>query len=104
MGGKKQTRRAGVQSEVGSMKTYFLVNPGGAIHEAPRELAAERLREAGWRLATADEVAELKRRGGHQTADNPVCEPWNPEPDDQDNEPMPNEPTPPPSVARQEGG
>ncbi len=60
----------------------WLVNPGGAIHEVTRELAAERLHDPGWRLATDAEVAELKQRGGHQSADNPICEPQSPEPDE----------------------
>ncbi len=62
-------------------KTYYVVNPDGAIHDAPWELVVECLQRPGWRKATNEEVAELKRRNGHQVPDNPICEPWNPEPD-----------------------
>ncbi len=71
---KKQTRRV-TQAATEGGKVYYLVNPGGAIHETSRELAAEWLREPGWRIATDEEVAELKRRNGHQTADHPICNP-----------------------------
>lgn len=62
-------------------KVYYVVNPAGTIHGVDREHARGRLRQAGWRLATAEEVAELTTRGGHQTWDDPICEPWAPEPE-----------------------
>lgn len=61
-------------------KAYHLVNPKGAIHQVTREHARERLSQAGWRLATADEIAELEARGGLQVADDPICPPFNPDP------------------------
>lgn len=64
-------------------KQYWIVNRKGTIHQVTREHARERLREAGWRMATQDEVAALAARGGHQTADKPICKPWSPDPDAQ---------------------
>lgn len=64
-------------------KAYHVVNPAGAIHCVTREHARERLAIAGWRLATAEEVATLKERNGHQRADRPICRPWSPDPDAQ---------------------
>jgi hypothetical protein len=61
-------------------KIYHLVNPKGAIHVATREHARARLAQAGWRLATEAEVAELNACGGHQVADDPICRPWSPDP------------------------
>lgn len=62
-------------------RRYFIVNPHGTIHEVTRDHAAERLRQAGWRMATNDEIAELERRGGNQVHDRPICQPWSPDPD-----------------------
>ena len=59
-----------------TVKVYHIVNPGGAVHDVTKERARELLREVGWRLATPAEVAELKKRGGHQTADDPICKPF----------------------------
>jgi hypothetical protein len=62
-------------------KRYFIVNPAGAIHEVTREMARERLRQVGYRMATAEEVARLEAAGGNQRADRPLCEPWSADPD-----------------------
>lgn len=64
-------------------KRYFIVNPAGAIHEVTPEHAAARLRLGrGWRNATAAEVKKLHAGGGNQRWDDPICEPFqaNPEP------------------------
>lgn len=61
-------------------KTYHIVNPKGAIHQATREHAKWRLSMPGWRLATEAEVAELAARSGLQVADAPICAPWSPDP------------------------
>lgn len=80
MGEKKQARTTGAPPESGR-KAYYVVNPGGAIHDCPREIASACLRQPGFRMATAAEIEELVRRSGHQTADNPICARWDPERD-----------------------
>jgi hypothetical protein len=62
-------------------KEYWLVNPAGAIHSVSREHAKERMKNAGWRIATPAEVEELKRRKGIQLFDDPICKPWSPDPE-----------------------
>ena len=57
-------------------KTVFIVNPGGAVHEVFRVHARERLRSPGWRIATAEEIAEYHARV-IQRADDPIAPPWN---------------------------
>ena len=59
---------------------YFLVNPGGAIHEVTYAHAKTRLATVGWRMATADEV---KAYQGQRTQvwNKPIGTPWNPEPE-----------------------
>ena len=84
MAPRKQTPQAPEPAE----RRYFIVNPAGAIHEVDRAHATWRLGQAGWRLATKAEVAELySARGplkpGEQRADRPICEPWSPDPDAQ---------------------
>ncbi len=70
----------GAPSEIAN-RVYYVVNPGGAIHACSREIAAECFQRPGWRKATPEEMVELERRKGHQTADNPICKPWSTEPD-----------------------
>ncbi|MCL4867797.1 MAG: hypothetical protein KJ063_02415 [Anaerolineae bacterium] len=48
-------------------KTYFLVNPAGAVHEVNHEIAKARLNQVGYRIATPAEVAALQAMGGTQT-------------------------------------
>lgn len=68
-------------------RRYFIVNPAGAVHEVDREHAAWRLKQPGYRLATADEVAALERQGGHQTSRKPIAAAYNPTLDDDDDGP-----------------
>jgi len=63
----------------GGMVRYYVVNPAGAVHGVTREHAAARLRTVGWRVATAAEIAEYEKRT-EQRFDDPIAEPWNPEP------------------------
>jgi hypothetical protein len=65
-------------------KRYYLVNPGGAIHEVTYDLAQSRLKRPGYRMATAAEVKELEKRGGNQTSKDPIAQPWSPDPDAQE--------------------
>jgi hypothetical protein len=60
--------------------SLWIVNPGGALHLVSREHAREKFREVGWRKATAAEIAELEKRQGNQRFDDPIAEPWTPEP------------------------
>jgi hypothetical protein len=60
----------------GSVKVYYVVNPGGAVHDVTEARARELLKESGWRIATTAEIAELKKRKGHQVADDPIAEPF----------------------------
>lgn len=60
---------------------YFIVNPAGAIHEVNREQARERLQQIGYRKATKAEVDQLEAAGGRQVWDQPLCQPWSPEPE-----------------------
>lgn len=61
-------------------KSYFIVNPKGAIHEVDRAHAAQRLAVMGWRLATTEEIATYDAAGGNQRFDRPLAEPWTPLP------------------------
>lgn len=61
---------------------YYLVNPGGAIHGVDRDHAAWRLKTAGWRLATEEEIATYLAQP-IQRHDRPICAPWTPDPDKQ---------------------
>lgn len=61
---------------------YYLVNPGGAVHGVDREHAAWRLKTAGWRLATEEEIATYLGQP-LQVHDRPICQPWTPDPDKQ---------------------
>ena len=61
-----------------SRKKYFIVNPGGAIHEVQKEHAQRRLAYPGWRLAKPFEIKKLEAAGGNQTAERPLCKPWTP--------------------------
>lgn len=59
---------------------YFIVNPKGTIHECDADHAKWRLGQIGYRQATLEEVRELMARGGNQRFDDPICDPWSPEP------------------------
>lgn len=62
-------------------KTYYMVNPLGAIHECDRAHAKERLGQVGWRQASEAEIAAYHEAGGHQRFDRPLAAPFTPEPD-----------------------
>lgn len=82
------TEQATAQAEAAPVKiqgvdgVYYIVNPAGAIHGVDREHARDRLKIAGWRLASEEEVATYKGQP-IQRADRPICQPWNPDPDAQ---------------------
>jgi DNA-directed RNA polymerase alpha subunit len=59
---------------------FFIVNPGGAVHEVTKEDAATRLRQPGFRMAQAAEIEEYFRRP-IQRADRPIAPRWNPQPE-----------------------
>lgn len=74
-------------------KVYYLVNPAGAIHTVTKEHARMRLKQIGFRLATAEEIkkyqeleAEAKRMKKHfmQESGKPICKPHSVDPDDQE--------------------
>lgn len=62
-------------------RRYFIVNPAGAIHEVTREIASSRLKQVGYRMAKADEVALYEAADGNQRAGSPLCEPYSDDPD-----------------------
>lgn len=62
------------------IKRYYIVNPAGAIHEVTKEHASNRLRQTGWRMASADEVKAYKSERV-QRFDRPLAQPWTDEPD-----------------------
>lgn len=57
---------------------YFIVNKAGTVHEVNKDHAEWRLNQVGFRAATVEEVKEYVARGGNQTADDPIAEPWEP--------------------------
>ncbi len=60
------------------MKTYFIVNPSGAVHEVTRAHAEEVLKNPGFRPATNEEIQKLHDQKGDQIWDKPICKPWSP--------------------------
>lgn len=60
-------------------KTYYIVNPHGAVHVVTRGHAAQRLRQVGYRMATKEEIAAYKE-ARVQVHDAPIARPWSPEP------------------------
>lgn len=77
---EQPTEQAPKRQGVGGV--YYLVNPGGAIHGVDREHAAWRLKSAGWRLATEEEIVVYLGQP-LQIHDRPICAPWTPDPDKQ---------------------
>jgi hypothetical protein len=65
-----------------SERPYYIVNPKGCIHIVDRAHAANRLRQVGWRMATAAE-REAYHANGEQRFDRPLATPWSPDPDAQ---------------------
>ena len=45
----------------GSKPGYYIVNPGGAVHECTKEHATTRLRQVSWRMATDAEIEKWKQ-------------------------------------------
>ncbi len=70
-------RKPGARLASESNKLYYLVNPAGAVHSVTRAHAEARLRQVGWRLATADEAREYNARAV-QTFDDPIAAPFAP--------------------------
>ncbi len=62
-------------------REYWIVNPSGTVHSCDRAHAAERLREPGWRMATAEEIAKAKEPGAVQQFDQPFGKPFSAEPE-----------------------
>lgn len=65
-------------------KRYFIVNPSGTIHECTYTHAKNRLKEVGWRMATAAEIKLFRDpdgANGHQVAGKPLAKPWSVEPE-----------------------
>lgn len=62
-------------------RVVYVVNPAGAVHGVTVEHARERLAHPGWRMATKDEMAQLKAQNGHQTFDKPIAARWTPLPE-----------------------
>lgn len=71
-------------------KRYFIVNRSGAVHEVTRDHASTRLRQPGFRTATAAEIEKYFERGIQRT-DRPIAQPWNPEPEAAAQEDIPDE-------------
>ena len=65
-------------------KTYYIVNPAGAIHQVNEAHAKWRLGIVGWRLATKEEIQKLLDAKGAQEWDEPICEPFTSEPGEQE--------------------
>jgi hypothetical protein len=60
-------------------KTYYIVNPAGAVHSVGYGHAKDRLKQPGWRVASKDEVAEYNKRK-EQRFDDPIAQPFSAEP------------------------
>jgi len=58
-------------------KFYLIVNPAGAMHVVSAEHARSRLKQVGWRMATAEEKAAYKASNGNQRAGRPLAKPYN---------------------------
>lgn len=78
---EQPTEQAPIKRQ-GTDGVYYLVNPGGAIHGVTRDHAAGRLKTAGWRLATEEEIAAYATQP-LQVHDRPICAPWTADPDKQ---------------------
>jgi len=70
-------------------KTYWIVNPAGAIHNVTREHAKNRLKTPGFRLASKEEIAKLQEAGFNQIWDKPICPKWSSEPPEDQELPEP---------------
>ena len=81
-------------------KVYYIVNPAGCIHNVTKEHARMRLKQLGYRLATADEIKKYQelqqealrlKKSFIQSADKPICKPYSAEPPDEQELPEPVE-------------
>ncbi len=64
--------------ELEQQENHYIVNPGGAVHQVSREHALERLKLAGWRMATGEEIARYDPENAIQIAGRPFGAPWQP--------------------------
>lgn len=72
----KPKKRQGVKG------IYYLVNPAGAIHSADKDHAKWRLADAGWKLATEQQIAVYLQQPV-QRHNSPIAPVWTPDPDEQ---------------------
>ena len=63
-----------------SEKSYLIVNPKGIMHVVSEEHARQRLKLAGWRLASPDEKKAYFEASGNQRFDRPLASPFSPQP------------------------
>ena len=83
MAKKKEVKEQSVAEQARALEdVIWIVNPGGALHLVTKEHARTLFKSVGWRKATAAEIAELEKRKGNQRFDDPIAEPWSPEPTD----------------------
>lgn len=61
-------------------KRYYVVNPRGCVHEVSKEHAAQRLSQAGWRMANKAEV-DAYNKADVQRFDQPIGKPFSTDPD-----------------------
>ena len=59
-------------------KYFLIVNPRGTMHVVGEVIARDRLRQAGWRMATTEERAAYKVANGNQRAGRPLAAPFSP--------------------------
>ena len=63
-------------------KSYYIVNPSGAIHGVTREHATGRLRQdPRYRMATKPEIQALHDANGRQQVGRPLARPYAVDPD-----------------------
>lgn len=72
---KNTSKRASKPAQKNEPKRYYIVNPGGAVHEVTREHARERIRSAGWRMASDAEIKAYQDQA-IQRADQPIATPF----------------------------
>lgn len=59
----------------GKKSTFYIVNPGGAVHNVDKANASACLAKLGYRLATDAEIETFLKQPV-QRADKPIAEPW----------------------------
>ncbi len=76
---KRSAAAAGQPGREGG-RMYGVVNPQGIVHTCTREYLIARLKERGWRQATAQELDALAHvPGGVQDPAHPLAPRWEPE-------------------------